>query len=499
MKLRNKIIITSIAGLSFLGLQSCNNDFLETVPTSSVGDVTILATADNLMIAINGMKYFTDTNRFLDQGTYGIQGQMVTIDVMGDDIVFPNTGTGWYISEMRWTSLNNDASGQVRYFWEFWYKVIKTANDIINQGPKASGDPAVRDQAIGEAYTYRAYAYYILNQVYGARYVKGGDNSGPGAVIRLDGTDVSQKARSSVEDGYKQVWADLKQAETLLKGKSLMNKAHFNYNTVKGIQARVALTQGEWQIAADAAAEARKGYSLMSNAQYKSGFNDNSNPEWIWGAIVATPEVADPFAALQGYLGRNAISSNVRACPKAINISLFNSFPATDVRTQIIDVTGKANPLGLPATYTTTPYTSVKFYLKNPASGIADTPYMRSAEMYLIQAEALARLGREGESKAVFSELEKNRNPSYAGSQSTGDAYVQEILKSRRIELWGEGFRWYDLKRLGLPLQRNTADGFVPAVINNLVSVPANDSRWLWFIPRQELNTNPLVKQNANQ
>ena len=89
--------------------------------------------------------------------------------------------------------------------------------------------------------------------------------------------------------------------------------------------------------------------------------------------------------------------------------------------------------------------------------------------------------------------------PSYAGSQSTGDAYVQEILKSRRIELWGEGFRWYDLKRLGLPLQRNTVDGFVPAVINNLVSVPANDSRWLWFIPRQELNTNPLVKQNANQ
>ena len=51
---------------------------------------------------------------------------------------------------MRWTSLNNDASGQVRYFWEFWYKVIKTANDIINQGPKASGDPAVRDQAIGK-------------------------------------------------------------------------------------------------------------------------------------------------------------------------------------------------------------------------------------------------------------------------------------------------------------------------------------------------------------
>ena len=42
--------------------------------------------------------------------------------------------------------------------------------------------------------------------------------------------------------------------------------------------------------------------------------------------------------------------------------------------TQIIDVTGKANPLGLPATYTTTPYTSVKFYLKDPASGIADTP-----------------------------------------------------------------------------------------------------------------------------
>ena len=37
---------------------------------------------------------------------------------------------------------------------------------------------------------------------------------------------------------------------------------------------------------------------------------------------------------------------------------------------------------------------------------------------------------------------------------NTGAKLADEIMTHRRIELWGEGFRWFDLKRLGLPLDR---------------------------------------------
>ncbi|MRN16904.1 RagB/SusD family nutrient uptake outer membrane protein, partial [Riemerella anatipestifer] len=116
-------------------------------------------------------------------------------------------------------------------------------------------------------------------------------------------------------------------------------------------------------------------------------------------------------------------------------------------------------------------------------------------EMYLIEAEALARLGKEPESKVVFTEFSKNRNPAYVATTATGEAYINEILDSRRIELWGEGFRFLDLKRLNQPLNR-TGSNHNSVVVNNVFEVSAGDSRWTFLIPRRELNANPLIKQN---
>lgn len=39
---------------------------------------------------------------------------------------------------------------------------------------------------------------------------------------------------------------------------------------------------------------------------------------------------------------------------------------------------------------------------------------------------------------------------------NTGDALAEEIMNSRRVELWGEGFRFYDLKRLHLSIKRGS-------------------------------------------
>jgi hypothetical protein len=106
---------------------------------------------------------------------------------------------------------------------------------------------------------------------------------------------------------------------------------------------------------------------------------------------------------------------------------------------------------------------------------------MRAAEMYLIEAEAKARLNDAAGASQVLFDLVKTRDASYVKSTSTGVALINEILLQRRIELWGEGHRFLDLKRTNAALNRNVAPG---------------DVRWEFLIPRREINANPAIVQN---
>ena len=88
----------------------------------------------------------------------------------------------------------------------------------------------------------------------------------------------------------------------------------------------------------------------------------------------------------------------------------------------------------------------------------------------------------------------KTRVPTYTTSTNTGDAYITEIMNSRRVELWGEGFRFFDLKRLNLALDRTGSNHNSALAV--VTSVSANDNLWQWLIPQAEINANPLIKQN---
>jgi starch-binding outer membrane protein, SusD/RagB family len=141
------------------------------------------------------------------------------------------------------------------------------------------------------------------------------------------------------------------------------------------------------------------------------------------------------------------------------------------------------------------PYMSRKFKTRATPT-IGDIPYIRLAEMYLILAEANARSGNEAEARAALLTLAKNRDPQYVLSTNTGQALIDEILIQRRVELWGEGFRFFDLKRLNLPLDRTVVPNFVSAAVGGTMQVPAGDPRWVFVIPTTEIQANPNTVQN---
>jgi hypothetical protein len=170
---------------------------------------------------------------------------------------------------------------------------------------------------------------------------------------------------------------------------------------------------------------------------------------------------------------------------KKITKALYDQIPDGDVRKLVFRTPGTG-------TTSNPDYNQLKFQVPVAGKWAADYIYMRAAEMYLIEAEALARQGKDADARTVLETLVKARNPNYSAANLSGASLLDEILLQRRIELWGEGFSLIDIKRLGQGLNRPTGPGnhgapnFDPGIYK---TAPA-DPRFLMRIPKRELDNN---------
>lgn len=492
----SKILFT---GLMVLSLVACKEDFLETVPTSAVSETSAFATTTNAMMALNGI-HRSMYMQWSNQDEAGQASINIHMDMFGEDLVMHSTGNGWFNNTYTWTMHRNATHRNPYFIYRFYYRIIANANMIIHNVDKAEGPEDQKKAIKGEALAYRGWSHFMLVQLFAKRYDATTANDQWGVPIMTTNT-TEGLPRESVANVYKQVNQDLDSAVYYLNGATARsNKSHFDVQTVKGIKARVALTQQNWADAAKYANEARQGYKFMSAAQQLEGYNSTTNPEWMWGST----QIADQttyFYSFFAYMSFNFSSTNIRGNPKKISKALYDQIPATDVRKQFWILDPKRPAITLPTTFTLAPYMNRKFLANGTSldvatSSVGDVVYMRSAEMYLIEAEALARQGKNAEAQDVLFLLANNRNPQYVKSTKTGADLINEILLQRRIELWGEGFRFLDLKRTNAPLDRTGSNHNLSLAV--VMNVPAGDNLWQFLIPKAELDANPAIKDQQN-
>ncbi len=566
MKNINKIVLVAVvAGLS---LSSCKKDYLETNPTDQVDAASVLTTTENAKAALNGI-HRSMFLRYNNQGEFGFGTVMLNNDCLGEDYIFAGQSNGWFLTFYRWLDHRNSNSGNCEFPYRFFYRIISNSNVLINGVDGAAGLTADKNNIKGQALTYRAWAYFNLVQLYGKRFDKTTTNANPGVPLVLTNTILPQ-ARATVAQVYAQVNADLNTAEGLL-GTTRVDKSNFNVNLVRGMQARVALTQQDWDRAATKAAAARSAFSLMNAAQQSEGYSNYDNPEWMWGGRQVDDQT-EFFTAYLAYISYNFNSTNIRTNPKCINNLLYNGMDANDVRRRLwiptnlalsggtgytsaptVTISGGSGT-GATATatvaggsivgftitnagsgYTSTPtitlsggggtgavifpvvaagklinvlfvppitppggirnpFMNQKFKAKDFANSVGDVPYMRVAEMILIEAEARARNGQDGLAQDALFILMANRVPGSVKSTNTGVALLDEIMLSRRVELWGEGFRFLDLKRLNMSLDRNGYNHNQALAVT--MNMAAGSVNWEYAIPQAEINANTLVTQN---
>jgi hypothetical protein len=459
-----------------------------------VAAVDAVKSTQNAWAALNGMHRVMYT-QYDAQGQAGEGSVNIFRDLMGEDIVYPlaNGSTG-LIGWLRWQTPRNENDGFLRFVYRFYYRLISNANVLIAGIDAAEGPETDKRYIKGQALAYRGWAHFQLVQLWAERYRAGESNTQLGVPLMLTNT-LEGQPRATVEEVYTQVNKDLADAVALLAGYNRAGsaaKSNFNVNVVRGIMARVALTQGRWEEAATNAIAARQGFLLMTNAQYLEGFNNAANQEWMWGST----QISDHntfFWSYFAYMSANFNSTVLRTQPRAINANLWNSIPDTDIRKQCWDRTGATVPI--PPGGARVPYQNKKYMASSSSLSIGDVVYMRTAEMFLIEAEARARQGQFTAAQDALFTLVRNRNAAYVKSTSTGQALIDEILWNRRVEFWGEGFRFTDLKRLNLPMDRTGIPNHLIALIQ-IQTVPAGDKQWQFLFPIDEMNQNSAMVQN---
>ncbi|MDO5607260.1 MAG: RagB/SusD family nutrient uptake outer membrane protein [Capnocytophaga sp.] len=497
-----KHLIYSMTALAVL-LAGCSEDYLETSPTNQISEATIAGSLDNLYVALNGIHRKMVSQDLQVQGLGGEPGFIIAREAMGDDMTW-QTNTWYQDAYLAWGTYKNTTSVYNYGMWDTYYKFILNANKILEglDVVKGSGFTSASDQTQyneirGEALCIRAWAHFNLVQYYAPRYAAGTTNSQPGVMYRTS-SEVVNMARNTVEEVYQFVNADLDEAITLLDGYKANDINHYTQKVAYGLKARVLLTQQNYPEAAQAAVNAinaaeADGHKMMTYDEVNNGFANISTAtkDALYAALTLDDQTVY-FYSFYAYMSWNFNASAIRQGVKGISQSTYDLMSATDVRRSWWDPAGTAS---VPASsYVRVPYQNRKFTARTNANPVGDFAFMRLSEMYLTAAEAYARAGQDADAKTYLQAFIAERDKSYTDLGNTGDALAEEVMTHRRIELWGEGFRWFDLKRLNQTLNR-TGSNFNVAFCGFLTKQPA-DEGWYFEIPQRESDFNDLIVKN---
>lgn len=537
-----KYIRNIYAGVCFAALafsaSSCGSDYLDTLPSSSVGTGTALGSTENAIKALNGIARTMTTQQYMfSQGFCGENYIMNKMECYpSQNYLYNYYAAGWApLINAQFNARTNSAYNS--YGWYYYYTLIGNANTIIANIDAAEGTDSEKQFIKASALTFRAYAYEKLMHYYCVRWQDSSNGSARGVVLRLD-ESTGGLPYSTMAECYNQIYKDCDEAISLFKQSGMDRDAGkvwmTNENVAHAVYARAALTKQDYSKALSEAKEAKVGYPLMTNAEYQAGFC-NPTSEWIFGAYGNAQENNWYWSYGTQYSCNGYYASSQPTGAGAIGRELINRIPDNDARKALFLTEDKfpgynwtaTNPDPYLQTYCimgmtddnlwsevdaycqkmtpsglTRAYESGFFYLGGQLKfwvfdtpGVGYLPFIRTSEMVLIEAEANYFLNNETAAQASLVELNASsgRNPNYTCSK-TGQALFDEIKDYRELELWGE-CSWSDYKRWNLPVVRTTYAQGGNSHAAAAVTIPANGANnWTWEVPLAETDYNDELK-----
>ena len=479
---------------------SCNDDFLETKTTRYLTAEDAIKTMETDPSKLNGfveaiynmmVQYdLVATNH----DAFGFMSILHSTDMMSEDIVSAK------LSHFRYDYAHDNRDWtyrRTRVNWTYLYTIVSSANNVLGMtSPESTSEDVLKYR--GQVLALRGMAYYYLIQLYQHVYpvVNGGEDL-PGIPIYYAANEGKENilGRAPVTVVLDQIESDLTTAvENLKNAPARASKNNVDYAVANGFLARYYMLSQQWDKAYDAATEALKNYSVMPASSLNDGFMNINNSEWMWGYdhnAETTTLYASFFSHISNLTGGYA---GLNYAPRLIDKRLYETMSETDARRNLfqntagsIDVTANVSTEAITWSM---PYANLKFGFDGAFT--MDYCYMRASEMVLIQAEALAHQNQGGNAAIALKKLMEKRDPAWNAATVT----VDDVWMQRRIELWGEGFSYFDLKRLNKGMDRNyTGTNHEASAI--LTKAPL-DKAWIYQIPQSEINENSEISEDDN-
>lgn len=427
---------------------------------------------------------------------FGYPSFFLQRDAMGQDMVTAGTNN-WYTTWYEASYGLGPTYARCQVPWTYYYKWIDNCNKAITLYKEAPEERAI---GAGIAYTLRAMFYQDIVRMYAAKPYALDPNAETVPLVLDDSQIMTENPRATFTAAYAQILSDLDEAEKLLAGYQRANVYEPDLNVVYGLKARAYLEIQDWANAEKYAKQAMSGYSMMTRDEYLSrdnGFN-KPNSSWIFGLRFrdTDPNITDNDG--DSSWGSIMILENGFECgyaanyggPMLIDRHLYETIPASDFRKNVwidfaIDDMSESAAIEALGNYTDHAEQIIasaasaqigvggmelkfrpqagKYFTKYDA-WVVSVPLMRVEEMKLIEAEA-AGMQDAARGQQLLEAFAKTRDANYVygthqdayGNPNTS-TFQNEIWWQRRVELWGEGFATFDMKRLNKAIIRNYAN-----------------------------------------
>ena len=461
MKKYFKITLFALISLTL----SCTDSFLELTPQQQVSDVDAIKNLEDLETSITGV--YDEIS-----GTYYYGRTLFMIpDVMADDVK-QNAQANRLVDYAGHVQRVTDPDAT--NLWMGMYRANNALNNIINSDVTvAQPSQANKNHIIGEAYALRALVYFDMVRLFAQHYKFTADASHLGVPLILDFDPTRLPERNTVKEVYDQIISDMTMAISLMKPTSRSGNSNtLSATAVKALLARTYLYKEDWSNAAAMATEViNAGYSLVSHAKYLSLWNLDNNSESIFEISMTEADNVSGIAALYLAAGfGDYLPSN----------DLVSLYQVGDARLNTFEV-----DLLLAGEFA--PYRMIKYPNIN---GYDNVKVIRLAEMYLIRAEARARIGTNISGAQDDLDMVRQRAlPTAPNNADTGSALLNQILLERRLELAFEGQRLWDL-------MRNKEDIVRTQCTSPICSIPYGDDTNILPIPQIETDVNPNIVPN---
>jgi len=379
-----------------------------------------------------------------------------------------------------------------------YYPMIDRVNRVLIALPTADstriGDNVLRLRLRGEALFLRAFCHFELYRFYAGNYEPDA-LAMPYVVI----PSLDPIAREKMSSYFQKLEADLTEAKALLPN----NLTDINRATrlaATGLQARMALYKKDWANAITFSTEYINAIPLSPRASFNGIWTDANTNELAFRlkrSPTNNPYLQGTTQTKHGSIYRNVSSSasNIGTVFWIPSSKLWDSYDqVNDIRFSsymkvepILTAANRQNRLI--TKYAGTAYGSA-------GENVADAKVFRTAEMYLIRAEARAEQGSFTGTNSAESDINDLRAARITGYAPVTFASKQEaidaIILERFKELAFEGHRFWDLKRKGLPVQRIGTD----APTTTGATLSAGNFRFVIPIPEIEMQANKLMVQN---